>query len=320
MLQNPNLNVLEDNKWLVHHGIKGQHWGIRNGPPYPIEDKVLKKGTSLNSVSRIKKSKDYLKRDEVKDIKKLMASERAWTAIALLGGGINTGYFKRMKMLKEALIESNEMDKEARNRIYTYNPDDPHDTAIYKGPFSYLNKMYRGAKKVYEHRFETVKDLKMPNSTERFEAFKDVMNLENKDSYADELQKIYDMCIAQNIEVVKKIAWSREGNTQLDFKNLKTATDYKDAYTVFNVAIENASSYKVCKQYMNQMAKKYDAMVDDNNVNVYNDAHDPIIVFNAATNLIAKTKPMEVKMSEIKDNLDKVDQYMMKKYGTVSLL
>ena len=24
--------------WLCHHGIKGQKWGIKNGPPYPIND------------------------------------------------------------------------------------------------------------------------------------------------------------------------------------------------------------------------------------------------------------------------------------------
>ena len=38
-------------EYLSHHGIKGQQWGIRRGPPYPIEDTVLKKGTKLNSVS-----------------------------------------------------------------------------------------------------------------------------------------------------------------------------------------------------------------------------------------------------------------------------
>lgn len=305
--------------WLVHHGIKGQHWGIRNGPPYPIEDKVLKKGTSLNSVSRIKSTKSYLKRDEVKDIKKLRATSTAEFLIGIPFGVINTSYPKRMKLIKEALKESLQMDKEARNRIYTYNPDDPHDTMVYKGPFSYLNKLYRGAKKVYEHRFETVKDLKMPNSTERFEEFKSIMNTADKEQYAKELQSIYDMAKSQNLKVAKDIHWRRNGES-FDFNNLKSAQDYKDAYTIFNICIENASSYKVCRDYMNKMAKKYDAMVDDNNVNVYNDAHDPIIIFNAATNLIAKQKPMEVKMSEIKDNLSKVDEYMMKKYGTVSLL
>lgn len=28
-------------EWLKHHGIKGQKWGIRNGPPYPIKSKNL---------------------------------------------------------------------------------------------------------------------------------------------------------------------------------------------------------------------------------------------------------------------------------------
>lgn len=32
---------------LCHHGIKNQHWGVRNGPPYPLDSKVsraIKKG------------------------------------------------------------------------------------------------------------------------------------------------------------------------------------------------------------------------------------------------------------------------------------
>lgn len=36
---------------LIHHGVKGQKWGVRRGPPYPIEDGVLAKGTRVNSVS-----------------------------------------------------------------------------------------------------------------------------------------------------------------------------------------------------------------------------------------------------------------------------
>lgn len=23
--------------WLAHHGVKGMHWGVRNGPPYPVD-------------------------------------------------------------------------------------------------------------------------------------------------------------------------------------------------------------------------------------------------------------------------------------------
>lgn len=24
---------------LAHHGIRGQKWGVRNGPPYPLKEK-----------------------------------------------------------------------------------------------------------------------------------------------------------------------------------------------------------------------------------------------------------------------------------------
>ena len=35
--------------YLAHHGIKGQKWGVKNGPPYPLDAKgQLKKVKSLN--------------------------------------------------------------------------------------------------------------------------------------------------------------------------------------------------------------------------------------------------------------------------------
>ena len=34
--------MINETNWLVHHGIKGQKWGVKNGPPYPI-DKTAKK-------------------------------------------------------------------------------------------------------------------------------------------------------------------------------------------------------------------------------------------------------------------------------------
>ena len=27
-----------DNDYLAHHGIKGQRWGVKNGPPYPLSE------------------------------------------------------------------------------------------------------------------------------------------------------------------------------------------------------------------------------------------------------------------------------------------
>lgn len=48
--------------YLKHYGVKGQKWGVRRGPPYPIEDKVLPKGTRVNSVSNRYANSDMYKK------------------------------------------------------------------------------------------------------------------------------------------------------------------------------------------------------------------------------------------------------------------
>lgn len=42
--------------YLMHHGIKGQHWGVRNGPPYPLDSN----SKSTNEKKRITKPKSGL--------------------------------------------------------------------------------------------------------------------------------------------------------------------------------------------------------------------------------------------------------------------
>ena len=43
------------NNYLSHHGVKGQQWGVRHGPPYPIDkskgDITLRAGTKINRVA-----------------------------------------------------------------------------------------------------------------------------------------------------------------------------------------------------------------------------------------------------------------------------
>lgn len=43
--------------WLMHHGIKGQKWGVRNGPPYPL--KGFKSPQELSAYMRNFKYREF---------------------------------------------------------------------------------------------------------------------------------------------------------------------------------------------------------------------------------------------------------------------
>lgn len=211
--------------FLSHHGVKGQQWGVRHGPPYPIEDRVLRKGHRINSVSGIKKTKDY----------------------------INKG-----------------------SALYTYNPSDQWDTNVYKGAFSTYLRRYRNVPVVYDHEFVVVKDLKMPSKKERVDEFVNIV-LTNKKALGEMVNTAATLA---NYNV----GGEKQAKEFEDFANgkLTTMEDMRTVgYKVFNHMMEAYSRYNSTTQYMETMASKYDAMVDDNNQGVYNDAHDPVIIFRA---------------------------------------
>lgn len=42
--------------YLMHHGVKGQKWGVRNGPPYPLKDGRSKGKAKVSSQTSVTKS------------------------------------------------------------------------------------------------------------------------------------------------------------------------------------------------------------------------------------------------------------------------
>ena len=252
---------------LYHHGVKGQQWGVRNGPPYPIENKVLAKGTRLNSVSQYGKSKPYRKSGR-------------W--------------------------------------MYTYNPDDEWDSKVYKGAFSKYLRLYRGNMFVYEHKYQTTKDLMMPTKKERMDEFKKVIDdTKYQKLYKNELKSVQKRLIDNNVGGAAMI----EKYKKLDIDNLKTEEDYKTAYNVFSHAMEARYAYFVTRDYSKNMTKKYDAMVDDNNQGIYNEAHDPIIIFRA-DKFLTEVKDMPASRltdDDIIENYDAVKKELEKKGKRVLL-
>lgn len=242
---------------LYHYGIKGQKWGVRRGPPYPIEDTVMRTGTRLNNV--------------------------------------NTNPFQN--------------ETRSDRWLYTYNPDDSWDSSVYKGPFAvYLMKTNGLA--VFEHQYETIKNLKMPTSKEQLDEFIAAYNA-NKFRSSIELRSMQ-----------KEMAYYKIGTEKsrtIDLSKLSTEDDYKAAYEVFNHLMERAWEYDITRRYCKTMSEKYDAMVDDNNQTIYNHAHDPVIIFkvNEALKEIGDVKIIDV--SEAGKHFEKVQAELAKKGERIML-
>ena len=48
------MDYLQYKDYLMHHGIKKQQWGVRHGPPYPLdyEDHSKAEKKALNKVNK----------------------------------------------------------------------------------------------------------------------------------------------------------------------------------------------------------------------------------------------------------------------------
>ena len=237
---------------LFHHGIKGQRWGVRRGPPYPIEDKIMRKGSRLNSVSSYANSEEYRNRGR-------------W--------------------------------------MYTYNPNDKHDDKIYKGPFS-LFLREEGAKYVYEHQYETIKDLKMPTHKERVEEFVKLYN-----SY--KISTTIDLARTQIVMKLQGVGSEKARKLNLLKADANENTD--QLYEIFNHAMERAGDFCSTRKYVKIMESKYDGMVDDNNQGVYNGAHDPVIIFRAKEALRTLGDARILDASEIISNTEELRNHLAKK-------
>lgn len=242
---------------LYHHGIKGQKWGVRNGPPYPIEDKTLAKGSRLSSVSI------YTSGDQYKN-------RKAW--------------------------------------MYTYNPSDSWDSKVYEGPFSVF-KMKDTGKYMNKHTYEVTKDLRLANSEERFSEFKKVYT-------SDKKQAVRDLSWTQG--AMKRQNVGSDAAKKVNLKKPKTEEDYKAIYEIFNHSMEFADYFKTTKRYKEVMASKFDGMVDDNNVVKYNEAHDPIIVFNPSE-VLKNVSSVTLPMDTVVKNYNEVGSELAKKGKNIKL-
>ena len=78
--------------YLSHHGIQGQHWGVRNGPPYPLKAEVSKKVQKKGAEEKAYKAKrEKLKKGD-KRVKTSGISHENWGRKEGIGYGDSKRY------------------------------------------------------------------------------------------------------------------------------------------------------------------------------------------------------------------------------------
>lgn len=79
---------MDNNKYLSHHGIKGQRWGVEHGPPYPVRrtaggkpktTSIVKSRLKEKAASRAEKKHEALKRSVINNPKRLYKNRSEFT-------------------------------------------------------------------------------------------------------------------------------------------------------------------------------------------------------------------------------------------------
>lgn len=120
---------MPNNDYFYHHGIDGQKWGKRNGPPYPLNrdsiGSVIKKKKKSNGGNQTHNNKPTMSRDEAK------------------AKALNSGKAKEVLKYRDEL--TNKELNDALNRIKWYMSLDMYNDQQTKSAFktidAYMTKL-----------------------------------------------------------------------------------------------------------------------------------------------------------------------------------
>lgn len=184
---------------LSHHGIKGQRWGVRNGPPYPLDSKtsseikkrkkpkILADPISL-AISRDAKLRGYGAWAHMQNIKSgrmtqlrrhgseyVLKSEKDWTRDTVK----DDLKFEKGKRIYR-ITHDPEETLEGKKQLYvTANEDDRN---LYRAVFSNSVLGKEAKKNRYEKEMELLKDITVASKDSQVDTIMEVTGLTRQES------------------------------------------------------------------------------------------------------------------------------------------
>jgi len=241
------------------------------------DDIVIKKGTQLNNVG----SKENLKlRGNVKGVPNPFGPSAVALSLPLSAALGNP--LPAVAAIGTSVIPVKRSDNE--KKLFVYREDDPHDKDVYEGAFTKFIKYRDSTNQIFKRKFENIDDLVSPSAQRRAELFVETYR-ENPKLYSELLNRTDAYAQARKAQGVKysPSLESFIGKAIFD-KNTSDIDLKRYGYGLFNMGNEwnDSLTAKGNNKYYKKLKKSgYNALIDDNNAGIYNDAHEPLIVLNA---------------------------------------
>lgn len=241
------------------------------------DDIVIKKGTQLNNVG----SKENLKlRGNVKGVPNPFGPSAVALSLPLSAALGNP--LPAVAAIGTSVIPMKRSDNE--KKLFVYREDDPHDKDVYEGAFTKFIKYRDSTNQIFKRKFENIDDLVSPSAQRRAELFVETYR-ENPKLYSELLNRTDAYAQARKAQGVKysPSLESFIGKAIFD-KNTSDIDLKRYGYGLFNMGNEwnDSLTAKGNNKYYKKLKKSgYNALIDDNNAGIYNDAHEPLIVLNA---------------------------------------